>query len=163
MVRSSLSLLARGALCGAAASSLTLVSITSSGATNWLVAGSPAAKSAQALSMTAPPATTSLTAACLSTSAETAVITWSSVAHATSYQVYQATTSGGTYTASPTQPSGAVTTVNITYTTTTNLYYKLYAFIGTNWKGTFSAGATVSGVASGFLAFSTSTPRCTNN
>jgi hypothetical protein len=153
----------RGALCGAIASSLTLLSITSSGATNWHVAGTPASKSAQALSMTAPPATTTLTAACLSSSAETAVITWSAVAHATSYQVYQATSANGTYSASPTQPSGAVTTVNITYTTTTNLYYKLYAVIGTNWKGALSAGATVSGLAAGFLAFSTSNTRCTNN
>jgi hypothetical protein len=159
----SLSLAVRGALCSALASSLTLLSITSSGATNWPVAATPASKSAQALSMTAPPATTTLTAACLSSSAETAVITWSPVAHATSYQVYQATSANGTYSASPTQPSGAVTAVNITYTTNTSLYYKLYAIVGTNWKGALSAGATVSGVTAGFLAFSTSNPRCTNN
>jgi hypothetical protein len=136
---------------------------TTSLASKWTAGATPAANSGQAQSTTAPPATASLTAACLNSTTETAVVTWSAVADATSYQVVQATTSGGTYTASPTQPAGAVTTVNIVYTTGTTLYFKLYALIGTNWKGTLSANAKVVSTSPGFLVFATSGTRCTNN
>jgi len=142
---------------------LAVVPATLSAASNWVIAGLSAAHPAQAHSTTLPPATTSLTAACLNSTTETAVVSWAAVAHATSYQVVQATSSGGTYTASPTQPVGSVTTVNIVYTTSTTLYYKLYALIGTNWKSALSGNATVVSTTPGFLVFATSGTRCTNN
>jgi len=153
-----------GTLTAAAVGATILVVPTAAWSTSsWLIGASLGAKPAQSQSSTAPPATSTLTAACLNSTSETAVITWTAVSHATSYQVVQSTTSGGTYTASPTQPSGAVTTVSITYTTATTLYYKLYAFVGTNWKGALSVNAKVGSTTPGFLVFATSGTRCTNN
>ena len=148
---------------GAVLGALIVLPATPSLASKWIVGATPADKSGQAKSTLAPPATASLTAACLNSTTETAVVSWSAVTHATSYQVVQATTSGGTYSAPPSQPVGAATTVNIVYATTTNMYYKLYAFIGTNWKGAVSANATVAGIPTGFLAFATSGTRCAAN
>ena len=132
-------------------------------ASSWVVGGLSAATAAQAHSSAAPAAPSSITAACASSSTEVADLSWAAVAHATSYQVVQATTATGSYTASATQPVGTATTVAITYTTSVSYYYKLYALIGTTWKSAVSANATVGSTTPGFLAFASSGTRCTPN
>ncbi len=117
----------------------------------------------EAQSTTKPPATSSLTAACKNSTSEVAVVSWTAVTNATSYVVEQATSSTGTYSAAGTQPSGTAITDSITYTTKVTYYYKLYAYIGTNWQGTLSANAKVGSTTPGYLVFNTSGTRCTAN
>ena len=156
-------LLVRAITTGGAVMAIALGQAIPSEATNWAAGAVSAARVAQAQSAAAPAATSSLTATCLNTTTETAVVTWTAVAHATSYQVVQATTAAGTYAAAPTQPVGAVTTVSISYVTAVRRYYKLYAVIGSNWKGALSGSATVASTTPGSLVFATSGTRCTAN
>ncbi|MGD0321162.1 MAG: hypothetical protein ABSC00_06100 [Acidimicrobiales bacterium] len=132
-------------------------------ATAWTTNMSASTHQGEAHSTTKPPATSSLTAACQNSTSEVAVVSWSAVTNATSYKVEQATTSSGTYSAAGTQPSGTALTDSITYTTNVTYYYKLYAYIGTNWQGTLSANAKVGSTTPGFLVFQTSGTMCTAN
>ena len=106
-------------------------------ATAWtdaLASGSKAQAQAQVL----PSAPGGVSAACTSSSGKTIKVTWSAVAHATSYSVYKSTTSsssGFSVTAS------GVSTTSWTSATLSNATYwfQVAADIGTNWQGANSA------------------------
>jgi hypothetical protein len=121
---------------------------TAAGATTWAVtlqAGSAGVGHAQAL----PAAPASPGAACTSSGAKTIKVSWSAVALATSYSVYDSTTSAtGTYTL----VASAVTATSWTSGTLTagNYWYEVTALIGTNWASAKSAATaeTTIGTAS---------------
>ena len=115
-------------------------------ATNWVVALHTASAGA-AKAQAAPAAPASPAAACTSSSAKTVKVSWSAVTKATTYTVYDATTSAtGTYTS---LASGITTT---SYTTATlsaaNYWFEVAAYIGTNWVGTKSTATTESTISS---------------
>jgi hypothetical protein len=98
-------------------------------------------------SQSPPVAPTSVTAACTSSSAKTIKVTWGSVTKATSYAIYDATTSAtGTYTSLAT----GVTTTTWTSGTlsSTNYWFEVAAYVGTNWIGTKSTATTESTISS---------------
>ncbi len=133
-------------LLGAAALGAILATSGTAWATNWVVtlhSASAGAAKAQA----APGAPASPTAACTSSTAKTVKVSWSAVAKATTYTVYDATTSAsGTYVS---LASGVTTT---SYTTATlsaaNYWFEVAAYIGTNWIGTKSAATAESTISS---------------
>lgn len=123
----------------ACALSVFATSGTAWAATNWLVhvATTTSGEShAQAL----PAAPTTATATCAApTTSKTVTVTWSAVAHATAYAVYESTTTAtGTYSvvasgvASTTWTSG-------TLTAGTHYWFEVLADVGTNWAGARSA------------------------
>ncbi len=142
---------------------LAVLPSASASASNWTTKMNTTTYLGEGQSKTKPPATASITAACKNSTSEVAVVSWTAVTNATSYVVEQAMTSGGTYSAAGTQPSGTAVTDSITYTTSVTYYYKVYAYIGTNWQGTLSANAKVGSTTPGFLVFNTSGTRCTAN
>ena len=103
-------------------------------AASWTVALA-AASHGEAQAQTLPAAPASPSAACVSATTKTIKVSWTAVAHATSYLTYQSTTSaGGTYTV----------TAGGTYSGTTwtsaslangNYWYEVAAVIGTHWTG----------------------------
>jgi hypothetical protein len=125
---------------------------TAAGATTWAVtvqAGSVGEGHARAI----PTAPASPSAACTSSSAKTIKVSWSAVALATSYSVYDSTTSAtGTYTL----VASAVTATAWTSGTLTagNYWYEVTALIGTNWASAKSA-------ASAETTIGTASPKCT--
>ena len=86
-----------------------------------------------------PSAPSNPAAACVSSGTKTIRVTWTTVAGATTYLVYQATSSvGGTYTVT----SGgayAGTTWTSASLANGNYWYEVAALVGTNWIGTRSA------------------------
>jgi hypothetical protein len=105
-------------------------------AANWTVkvdtVNSGEAK-AQALP-TAPVATSACTSPA---SARTVKVSWAAITHATTYGVYQSTTSaGGTYTL---QTSVSTTSWTSGVLTAGNYWYEVKANIGTNWASASSA------------------------
>ena len=118
-----------------------------SGATSWIVvlhASSAGEGHAQAL----PAAPTSVAASCPApTTSKTIKVTWNAVTHATSYSIYDSTTSAtGTYTL-----VASVTTTSWTSGTlaTGNYWYEVTASIGTNWasaKSSASGESTVNSI-----------------
>jgi hypothetical protein len=120
-------------------------------ATNWIVtlhSSSAGESSAQAL----PAAPTGVAAACTSSSTETIKVTWSAVTLATTYSVYDSTTSAtGTYTL---VTSGVSAT---SYTTASlssgNYWYEVTASIGTHWAGSKST-------ATGETTIASTSPEC---
>jgi hypothetical protein len=115
-------------------------------ATNWI----PLLKSGsagEAKATGAPAAPSGATAACTSTSAKTVKVSWSSVTHATTYTVYEATISAsGTYTS----VANGVTTTSWTSGTlaAANYWFEVAAYIGTNWLGAKSSGTGESTISS---------------
>jgi cellulose 1,4-beta-cellobiosidase len=115
-------------------------------ATNWI----PLLKSGsagEARATGAPAAPTGAIAACTSASAKTIKVSWSSVTHATTYTVYEATTSAsGTYTS----VASGVTTTSWTSGTlaAANYWFEVAAYIGTNWLGTKSSATGESTISS---------------
>jgi hypothetical protein len=105
-------------------------------ASNWapnLVAGG----SGQAQSQATPAAPTSATATCTSALVKTVDVTWTAVARATSYTIYQSNSSTSGY-------SAAATGVTATSWTSPSLaignyWYEVTAYIGTNWISTQSS------------------------
>jgi hypothetical protein len=138
--------------------------------TNWiptLTTGSKGEGDARpaVTSVTANP--TTFSAACTSSSSESAVLTWSSAGSAvTGYEIFVSSTSSGTYALDATQPSGTALTVSETYTssTTGKKYYRLEAktlnwpFPGTTI--TNAREASVSGTNGGFLTMASSGTEC---
>jgi hypothetical protein len=119
--------------------SVVFVSGSAWAATNWavqLATGSNGEGHAQAL----PSAPASLAASCAApTISQTINVTWSAVAHATTYSVYDATTSAsGTYTLAA---SGVTTTswTSGTLASSTNYWFKVLAKVGSNWSSAKSA------------------------
>jgi fibronectin type 3 domain-containing protein len=114
------------------------------GATSWVVV-LHASSAGEGHAQTLPSAPTSVTASCPApTTSKTITVTWGAVTHATTYSIYDSTTSAtGTYT--------LVTSVSTTsYTSGTlatgNYWYEVTASIGTNWasgKSTASGESTI--------------------
>ena len=115
---------------------------------NWVVhlaAGSKGEAHAQTL----PSAPTGVSAACAApTTSKTIKVTWSAVTHATTYSVYDSTTTAtGTYTL---VASGVATTswTSGTLTTGTHYWFEVVTNVGSNWtsaKSAASAESTING------------------
>jgi hypothetical protein len=137
----------RRALVGVVAAGL-LLGMTGTGwATKW-VPTLHAASAGEAKTQGVPAAPTGTTAACTSASAETIKVTWSAVTRATTYALYDATTSAsGTYSAVAT---GTTTTTTWTSGTLSaaNYWFEVVAYTGTKWIGTKSVATAESTVSS---------------
>ncbi len=112
---------------------------------NWLITLKSDGKG-EAQAQGAPTAPTGVSAACTSSSAKTVKVSWSAVTKASSYTIYDATTSAtGTYTSIA---SGMTTTSYISGTlSAANYWFKVAAYTGTNWvsaKSTATAESTIS-------------------
>jgi cellulose 1,4-beta-cellobiosidase len=134
---------------------LSLISFTKTAwaTTNWvahLAAGSKGAGHAQAL----PSAPTSPAASCNApTTSKTIKVTWSAVTHATTYSVYDSTTTaGGTYSLIASGVATASWTSG-TLTSGTHYWFEVVANIGNNWSSVKSA-------ATGSTTINTLTPFC---
>jgi hypothetical protein len=147
----------RGTLLVAAPMALVgLVLVSSTGAawaaTNWMVT-LHTASSAESHSQTVPSAPTGVTAACNApTSTKTIKVSWTAVAHATTYTVYDSTTSAtGTYTSVAT---GVATTswTSGTLTAGTHYWFEVTVSVGSNWTSTKSA-ATAESTINSFSPF----------
>jgi cellulose 1,4-beta-cellobiosidase len=131
-----------------ATTSITVVALSSTAwaATNW-VTRLASSSSGHAHANSLPVAPPGVAAACAApTTAKTIKVSWTAVTHATSYSIYDATTSaGGTYTlvasgVSATSWTSAALTVN------TNYWFEVVAIVGSNWssaKSTTSAESTI--------------------
>jgi hypothetical protein len=115
-------------------------------ATNWLVT-LHASSSGEGHSQTVPSAPTGVTATCASpTTAKTIKVSWTAVTHATTYTVYDSTTSAtGTYSS---VASGVATTswTSGTLTAGTHYWFEVTVSIGSNWssaKSTATAESTI--------------------
>lgn len=113
-------------------------------ATNWTVT-LHTASSAEAHSQTVPSAPTGVTAACNApTSTKTIKVSWTAVSHATTYTVYESTTSAtGTYASVAT---GVATTswTSGTLTAGTHYWFEVTASVGSNWTSTKSSATAES-------------------
>jgi cellulose 1,4-beta-cellobiosidase len=128
----------RGTLLVAAPIALAgLVLVSGTGAawaaTNWLVT-LRTASSGEGHSQTVPSAPTGVSAACAApTTAKTIKVSWTAVTHATTYTVYDSTTSAtGTYSSIA---AGVTTTswTSGTLTAGTNYWFEVTASVGSNW------------------------------
>jgi hypothetical protein len=107
---------------------------------------------AEAKAQPVPAAPSGIAAACVSSSSQQVNVTWSSVAHATSYTVYDSVTSATT--------GFSVVATGVAGTTWTNAtlsankyWFEVLVVVGTNWK---SANST----ASSPRTTSSSAPNC---
>jgi hypothetical protein len=115
-------------------------------ATNW-VATLHTASSAEAKAQGFPAAPSGTTATCTSASTKTIRVTWTGVSRATSYAVYDATTSAsGTYSAVAT--GVATTTWTSASLSSANYWFEVAAYSGTNWIGTRSVASAESTISS---------------
>lgn len=110
-------------------------------ATNWIVT-LHTASSGEGRSQASPSAPTGVAAACNApTTAKTIKVTWTAVVHATTYTIYDSTTSAtGTYSAIAT---GVTTTswTSSTLTSGTNYWFEVTASIGSNWTSAKSSAS----------------------
>ena len=122
-------------------------------ATNWLV-GSAAGTHGEGQATVLPAAPASPAASCVApTTSKTIKVTWSAVTHATTYSVYEATTSSsGTYTSVATGVSTTSWTSG-TLTAGTNYWFEVLAVVGTNWSSSKSS-------ATGESTINSSNPFC---
>ena len=122
--------------------------------TNWVVNLATGSKGeAHALALPAAPAGPAASCNAPATS-KTIKVTWSAVTHATTYSVYDSTTSAtGTYTLTA---SGVATTswTSGTLTSGTRYWFEVVADVGSNWSSVKSA-------ATGSSVINTLTPFCT--
>jgi len=107
-----------------------LAAVVPAAASNWtisLAAGSKGEAQAQPV----PAAPSGVSDVCVSSTQQKVTVSWSAVAHTTTYTVLKSTTSAGTYTPTAT----GVTTTSWTSGTLTagNYYFKVEAYVGTNW------------------------------
>ena len=156
------------ALCGAAAL-FGATNLSFAGAvTKWiptLNSGSRGEGAARAAitSLTGNPVT--FTAACSSSSTESAVLTWTSAGSAvTGYEVLVSASASSGFSVDATQPSGTALTVTEAYTTAGKKYYRLEAE-SANWSFpgttiTNAREASVGGTNGGFLTMATSGTDC---
>jgi cellulose 1,4-beta-cellobiosidase len=111
-------------------------------ATSWIVT-LHTASSGEGHSQTVPSAPTGVTAACNApTTSKTIQVSWTAVTHATTYTVYDSTTSStGTYSSIAT---GVTTTswTSGTLTAGTNYWFEVTVSVGSNWA---SAKSTATG------------------
>jgi cellulose 1,4-beta-cellobiosidase len=133
---------------------LTIVLVSppaSASASNWALALSAGSK-AQAQAAPAPGAPGGAAAACVSASGKDVTVTWSAVAGASSYTVYDSTTSAtGTYTSKAAGQTGTSWTGTLT---NGHYWFEVAAYQGTHWTSAKSAPTGETTVAS-------STPECT--
>jgi hypothetical protein len=139
-------------------------------ATNWvpsLSAGSKGQSAARPAITTATGNPATFTAACVNSTTESAVLTWTSAGSAvTGYQVLVSATVNGTFALDVTQPSGTALTVTETYTSAIgNKFYRLEAK-SLNWPFpgttiTNARQASVLGTNGGRLTMASSGTRCT--
>jgi cellulose 1,4-beta-cellobiosidase len=141
----------RGTLLVAAPIALVGLLVTSGtgaawAATNWTVP-LHTASSGEGHSQTVPSAPTGVTAACNApTTSKTIKVSWTAVTHATTYTVYDSTTSAtGTYSSIAT---GVTTTswTSGTLTAGTNYWFEVTASVGSNWttaKSSATAESTI--------------------
>src|SRR5947207_7152860 len=101
-------------------------------ASNW-VTRVASSSSGQAKTQSVPVAPTGVAAACVSSSGKQIRVTWSAVTRATSYTVFQSTTSA---TRGYVSVATGVTTTSWTSAIlgSAKYWYEISAFIGTNWK-----------------------------
>ena len=122
--------------------------VTACGASNWAATVATGSKGeSEAKSLPATPGSTGATCAA-PTTAKTIKVTWSAVLLATSYSVYDATTSAsGTYTQ---VASGVIGTswTSGTLTSATNYWFKVTALIGTKWVSAQSSASPESTINS---------------
>jgi hypothetical protein len=115
-------------------------------ASNWVVhvaAGSKGESQASVL----PVAPTGIAASCAApTTSKTIKVTWTGVAHATTYSIYDSTTTaGGTYSLIASGVSGTSWTSGA-LTSGTNYWFEVVAVVGSNWasvKSSASAESTI--------------------
>jgi cellulose 1,4-beta-cellobiosidase len=111
------------------------------------------ASSAESRSQTVPSAPSGVTAACNApTSTKTIKVSWTAVAHATTYTVFDSTTSAtGTYTSIA---AGVATTswTSGTLTAGTNYWFEVTVSVGSNWTSSKSA-ATAESTINSFSPF----------
>jgi len=117
-------------------------------ASNWVVhvaAGSKGESQASVL----PVAPTGVTASCAApTTSKTIKVTWSAVTHATTYSVYDSTTTaGGTYSLVASGVSGTSWTSGA-LTSGTNYWFEVVTIVGSNWAGPKSAASVESTINS---------------
>jgi endoglucanase len=109
--------------------------------TNWTVT-LHATSSGEAHSQTVPSAPTGVTAICNApTSARTIKVSWTAVTHATTYTVYDSTTSAtGTYSAIAT---GVATTswTSGSLSAGTNYWFEVTVSVGSNWTSAKSSAS----------------------
>jgi hypothetical protein len=118
------------------------------GASNWVAQVASGSKG-ESQAATLPAAPGGVGAVCAApTTAKTIKVTWSAVSRATTYSVYDTTTSAsGTYAL---VASGVTTTswTSGTLTSATNYWFKVTALIGTNWASVQSAASPESTINS---------------
>lgn len=137
----------RRLLVGVFVAGLALGISGTSWATSTWKPGLTTGSSGESRAQNTPVAPTSVTGACTSSSAKTIKVTWGAVAKATSYTIYDATTSGsGTYASLAT----GVTTTTWTSGTlsSANYWFEVAAYVGTNWIGSRSVATTESTISS---------------
>lgn len=140
--------LARGAPVAAAiVAGILLAAVPVDATTHWTVTPGPSSPS-EAKATTKPAAPTSISASCVSSSKKKVTVTWSAVANASSYTVFDTD-------ASTTTPVATVATTSWTSgTLATGTYkYKVSANFGANWAGTKST-------ATSKVTINSSTPKC---
>jgi hypothetical protein len=123
------------------------------GASNWVTALSSGSKG-ESQAKTLPSAPGSVAASCAApTTAKTIKVTWSAVTLATSYSIYDATSSAnGSYSLMASGVTGTSWTSS-TLTSGTNYWFKVTAVIGSNW-------ASAQSTASGESTINSVTPFC---
>jgi hypothetical protein len=127
---------------------------TALAAGNWVVHLAASSKG-EAHAQTLPSAPTGVSAACAApTTSETIKVSWTAVTHATTYSVYDSTTTAtGTYTL---VASGVATTswTSGTLVAGTHYWFEVTVTVGTNWTSSKSAATVQSTINS-------SNPFCT--
>lgn len=116
-----------------------LVGIPSASAVPHWAIGLSAASRAQAKAENAPAAPTGVSAACQGVLLNNnVVVSWSNVTHASAYQVYDSSTSGGTYTAVGSTWPSSPATIPLGAGT---YFFKVRAIGGSFWTGPLSAAS----------------------
>jgi hypothetical protein len=116
-------------------------------ATNWVMP-LHAASAGEAQAQGLPAAPTGVTAACVSATTKEIKVTWGAVTHATSYSIYQSTTSA---TAGFTLVATGVTALTWTSGTLANgnYWYEVAPEIGDNWLGSTSSATAETTIKNG--------------
>jgi hypothetical protein len=121
-------------------------------ASSWAIA-LKAGSAGEAKAQAAPAPPTSTSAVCVSSALREVAVTWSAVAHSTSYSVYDSTTtSSGSYAAVATGVSG--TSWTSTTLSAANYWFEVTAYVGTKWVSAKSS-------ATGETTISASGTECT--
>ncbi len=132
----------------AAIVSVVLMAATPASSSTWTV-GLKTGSAGEAVAQPAPVAPSGASASCYSTTQQKITVTWTAVTHATSYTILDSTTSAaGTYTATATGQTGT------TWTSATlgsaNYWFKVEAYVGSNWVSTTSTATGETTISNGY-------------